>query len=109
MRPFRTIPLALAVMLVAGAALAASETSVSGKVDAIFGRQVVVATEGGGKVLVDVGRPLQPPLSVGETLRVSGRAEGNRLEAGNLTRADGSSVVLHGREHDDDEADEQGD
>jgi hypothetical protein len=103
----RTVPLALAATLTAGAALASPETSpnrppmnITGKVDGVFGRQIVVATDTAGKVLVDVGRhSMQPPISVGEALKVTGRAEGSRLEATSLTRADGSTVVLRGEEH----------
>ena len=109
MRLSRTLPLALATTLLAGVALAAPEltpttapTSISGKVDALFGHQIVVATDNGGKVLVDVGRPsVQPPITVGEKLQIAGQVEGSRLEARSMTRADGSAVVLHeaGREH----------
>ena len=102
MRISRTIPLALAAMLAAGAATAApatgrtvSPTNINGKVDAVFGRQIVLATDTAGKVLVDVGHhPVRPPIAVGETLQVSGQAKGNRLKARELTRADGSTLIL---------------
>jgi hypothetical protein len=66
-------------------------------VDAVFGHQIVVSTDNAGKVLVDVGRqPVQPPITVGETLQVTGHVEDNRLEDRSMTRADGRTVVLRG-------------
>lgn len=103
MRLSRTIPLAVAAALISGAALAAAPqqahppappTTIAGKVDAVFGRQIVVTTES-GKVLVDLGHhAVQPPITVGEELRLAGKAHGSRLKAQMLTRADGSTVVL---------------
>ena len=111
MRISKTLPLALAATLLAGAAMASPEagstappTSITGKVDAVFGSQIVVATDQGGKVLVDVGhQPVEPPITVGEALQVSGQAEDSLLEARSITRANGSTFVLRDetREHSD--------
>lgn len=57
----------------------------------------MVKTDNSGKVLVDVGRQsVQPPLSVGEKLQITGHVEDSRLEARSIIRADGSTVVLRG-------------
>lgn len=80
----------------------ATETTVSGKVDALFGRQFVIATEDGGKVLVDLGHhaKLQQPLTVGEAVKATGRMERNQhFEARELTRADGTAIPLRSADH----------
>ncbi|MBN8872697.1 MAG: hypothetical protein J0H67_07675 [Rhodospirillales bacterium] len=151
MSAFKTVPYAMAAMLVAGAALAqpaqptgagtpaagqattgqmpASEApatqapagtaqatqprpahkamprvaaTISGKVDALFGRQIVIAADDGSKVLVDLGRhaPFKPALTVGESVKVAGEMEHNhRLEARELTRANGTAVPLGNARH----------
>ena len=82
--------------------MARAETSVSGKVDALFGRQIVIATDDGGKVLVDLGRhaKLQQPLTPGEAVKATGWMERNhRFEARALTRADGTAIPLRSADH----------